>query len=82
MASPVTLNGDTLEHQLLEVIEQVQRAQISGTRNPDGVTVVTTYTRNMATGAVTVSLTIPTDDVLNATSGSIDVIAIPVFIDD
>ncbi|MFO7092499.1 hypothetical protein, partial [Limnospira platensis] len=63
MASPVTLNGATLEHQLLEVIEQVQRAQINATRNPNGVTVVTAYTRNMATGAVTVSLTIPTDDV-------------------
>ncbi|AMW30204.1 hypothetical protein [Limnospira platensis] len=81
MASPVTLNGPTLEHQLLEVIEQVQRAQINATRNPNGVTVVTAYTRNMATGAVTVSLTIPTDDVLDATNGSIDVEAIAVFVD-
>ncbi|MGI0499193.1 hypothetical protein [Limnospira platensis] len=81
MASPVTLKGTTLEHQLLEVIEQVQRAQINATRNPNGVTVVTAYTRNMATGAVTVSLTIPTDDVLDATNGSIDVEAIAVFVD-
>ncbi|GCE96716.1 hypothetical protein NIES46_47890 [Arthrospira platensis NIES-46] len=35
----------------------------------------------MATGAVTVSLTIPTDDVLDATNGSIDVEAIAVFVD-
>ncbi|BDT14023.1 hypothetical protein [Limnospira platensis] len=81
MASPVTLNGATLEHQLLEIIEQVQRAQINATRNPNGVTVVTAYTRNMATGAVTVSLTIPTDDVLDVTDGSIDVQAIAVFVD-
>ncbi|MFO7033226.1 hypothetical protein B9T07_26255 [Limnospira fusiformis CCALA 023] len=81
MASPVTLNGATLEHQLLEVIEQVQRAQLSATRNPNGATLVTAYTRNMATGAVTVSLTIPTDDVLDATNGSIDVEAIAVFVD-
>ena len=81
MASPVTLNGATLEHQLLEVLEQVQRAQINATRNPNGVTVVTAYTRNMATGAVTASVTIPTDDVLDATNGSIDVEAIAVFVD-
>ncbi|MGI0496086.1 hypothetical protein ACOKW7_19165 [Limnospira platensis CENA597] len=81
MASPVTLKGTTLEHQLLEVVEQVQRAQTDATRNPDGVTVVTAYTRNMATGAVTVSLTIPTDDVLDSTDGSIDVEAIAVFVD-
>ncbi|GCE96765.1 hypothetical protein NIES46_48380 [Arthrospira platensis NIES-46] len=35
----------------------------------------------MATGAVTVSLTIPTDDVLDVTDGSIDVQAIAVFVD-
>ncbi|MGI0499585.1 hypothetical protein [Limnospira platensis] len=81
MASPVTLKGTTLEHQLLEVVEQVQRAQTNATRNPDGVTVVTAYTRNMATGAVTVSLTIPTDDVLDSNDGSIDVQAIAVFVD-
>ncbi|WP_434222817.1 hypothetical protein ACOKW7_14275 [Limnospira platensis CENA597] len=81
MASPVTLKGTTLEHQLLEVVEQVQRAQTNATRNPDGVTVVTAYTRNMATGAVTVSLTIPTDDVLDTNDGSIDVQAIAVFVD-
>ncbi|WP_434221920.1 hypothetical protein ACOKW7_24890 [Limnospira platensis CENA597] len=81
MASPVILKGTTLEHQLLEVVEQVQRAQTDATRNPDGVTVVTAYTRNMATGAVTVSLTIPTDDVLDSIDGSIDVEAIPVFVD-
>lgn len=81
MASPVTLNAGTLEHQLLEAIEQLQRVQLSSTRNPDGVTIVTSYTRNMSTGAVTVSLTIPTDDVLDATDGSIDVLAVPVFID-
>ncbi|MGI0499387.1 hypothetical protein, partial [Limnospira platensis] len=78
---PVTLKGTTLEHQLLEVVEQVQRAQINADRNPDGATVVTAYTRNMATGAVTVSLTIPTDDVLDTNDGSIDVQAIAVFVD-
>lgn len=81
MASPVTLKAGTLEHQLLEVIENVQRAQTSTTRNPNGVTIITSYTRNMATGVISVSLTIPTDDVLDTTDGSIDVQAMDVFVD-
>lgn len=81
MASPVTLKAGTLEHQLLEVIENIQRVQMNTVRNPNGVTIITNYTRNMATGAVSVSLTIPTEDVLDTTDGSIDVQAMSVFSD-
>ena len=81
MATKKTLGAATLENQLLEIIEPTQRMQSIASNNPDGATVVTAYTRNMATGLVTVSLSIPTDDVLDPTDGSIDVIATELFVD-
>ena len=80
MASAATLSATTLEGQLLECIELIAGKQADTNTNPDGVTVVTTYTRNMATGAITVTATIPTEDSIGA-GGSVSVNAASVYID-
>lgn len=81
MASVQTLNADTLEGQLLEVIERVAVMQQDGLKNPNNATVITAYNRNNLTGIVTVSITMATVDTIDATTGGIKVEADPVFID-
>lgn len=79
MAAAITTNSTTLENQALEVIEALVSKQSVTATNPDGITSVTTYTRNMTTGVVTVTMAIPTDAVIDATDGSIDVTATPIY---
>ena len=81
MASVQTLNADTLESQLLEVIERVAVMQQDTAKNPDNATVITSYARNNLTGVVTVSITMQTDDTIDATTGGIKVEARSVFVD-
>lgn len=81
MASVQTLNADTLEGQLLEIIERVAVYQGDPVKNPNTATVITNYTRNNLTGVVTVSITMNTVDAIDATTGGIKIEADPVFID-
>ena len=79
MASAVTLASTTLENQLLECVELIAAKQIEADKNPNGINVVTTYSRNMASGAITVALTIPTEDSL--VGGKIQVGAASIYLD-
>lgn len=81
MASVQTLNADTLEGQLLEVIERVAVMQVDPLKNPNNITIVTSYNRNNLTGIVTVSITLGTSDTIDATTGGIKVEAIADFVD-
>lgn len=79
MASAATLGASTLEGQLLETVELIAAAQVDANRNPDGITIVNAYSRNMANGSTSVTLTIPTTDSL--TTGTIGVSAAEVYTD-
>lgn len=81
MAAIQTLNADTLEGQLLEIIERVAVYQGDPVKNPNTATVITAYNRNNLTGVVTVSITMQTDDTIDATTGGIKVEAQSVFVD-
>ncbi|MEA5500365.1 hypothetical protein VB834_09240 [Limnoraphis robusta Tam1] len=80
MASAITTVSTTLEGQLLEIIESIASVQVVAERNPDSITLVTTYSRNMATGAITFAGAVPTTDALDGT-GKIVVGAATVYID-
>ena len=79
MASPITTTSSTLEGQFFEVMEAIAVAQASASRNPNNIQMITTYTRNMATGAVTFAGTLPTDD--HFATGSLGVQALAVYVD-
>lgn len=79
MASPITTTSTTLEGQLFEVLEAITVAQANATRNPDNIQMVTTYTRNMANGAITFAGTIPTQD--SYTAGSLGIQSLAVYTD-
>lgn len=81
MASVQTLNADTLEGQLLEIIERVSVVQNTPARNPNAANLITSYTRDNLSGIINVSITLVTFDTLDATTGGIKVEADPVFID-
>lgn len=81
MASVQVLNADTLESQLLEIVERIAVAQGDPIKNPNNATIVTAYNRNNLTGVLTVSITMSTSDSIDATTGGIKVEADPVFID-
>ena len=81
MASAITFKSTTLEGQLMEACERVSALQVDELKNPDGITVVSAYSRNNLSGIVTVSLIIPTSDSIDAIDGSIDVLATSVFLD-
>ncbi|MGC9384890.1 MAG: hypothetical protein ACP5D6_09845 [Kosmotogaceae bacterium] len=71
MSVAVTTSSSTLENQLFEVIEYISRKQADETANPDGVSIVTAYSRNNTTGLVTVTLNIPTEDVIHTNGGNL-----------
>lgn len=81
MASAITFKSTTLEGQLMEACERIAVLQVDETKNPNAISIVSTYSRNNLTGIVTVSLTIPTSDTIDVTDGSIDVLAESVFLD-
>ncbi|VXD15993.1 conserved hypothetical protein [Planktothrix serta PCC 8927] len=81
MASPATLNADTLEQQLVEIIKRVRIKQLDTAKNPDGVSMITAMTRNEVSGLVTVSLSIPTIEAIDVTDGSIDYSALAPYLD-
>lgn len=81
MAIAQTLNADTLESQLLEIVERVAVYQQDTAKNPNNATVITAYNRNNLTGVLTVSITMQTVDSIDAISGGIKVEADPVFVD-
>lgn len=80
MASAITTVSTTLEGQLLEIIESIASVQVITERNPDNITLITTYSRNMATGAITFAGTVATTDTLDM-AGKIVVGAATVYID-
>lgn len=81
MAIAQTLNADTLESQLLEVVERIAVYQQDTLKNPNNATVITAYNRNNLTGVLTVSISMQTVDSIDSTSGGIKVEADPVFVD-
>jgi hypothetical protein len=81
MASAATLNADTKEGQLLEIVERLAVDQQDTAKNPNNATIITAYNRNNLTGILTVSITMQTVDTIDATTGGIKVEADPVFID-
>ncbi len=80
MASPITTTATTLEGQFLEVMEAIASTQAVTAQNPDNINLLTTYSRNMATGAITFSGTIPTTDT-TGTGGTIVVGAMSIYVD-
>ncbi|HET8689545.1 MAG TPA: hypothetical protein VFM18_23280 [Methanosarcina sp.] len=81
MATAATLAADTLEQQLVECVKRIRIKQITATNNPDGINFVTAMNRNEVTGVLTISLTIPTTDMIDPADGSIDYTAIAVYTD-
>ena len=79
MAAAITTSSTTLENQVLEIVEALVAKQITTASNPDGITTVTTYTRNMTTGVVTITMAVPTDATLDATDGSVDITATSIY---
>lgn len=80
MASAAVLNADTLESQLLEIVERIAISQQDTLKNPNNATVITAYNRNNLTGVLTVSITMQTVDSIDATTGGIKIEADPVFV--
>lgn len=67
-----------LEGALLEIIQKLQAKQTSGTDNPNGSTMVTSFIVNSLTESITVSVSIPYTPSIN-TDGDIVLNADQVF---
>ncbi len=81
MAAAAILKSLTLENQLLEIVELVAIKQGGGIAvNPGAVTVVNSYNRNNLTGQYTISLSIGSTDSINATTGSLEILADSIFV--
>ncbi|HEY9863141.1 MAG TPA: hypothetical protein V6D21_03080 [Candidatus Obscuribacterales bacterium] len=80
MAAAVVTKSTTLENQLLEIVELIAIKQGDPATNPDAVNFITSYNRNNLTGQFTVALSFPSSDVIDATDGSIDVLADAVYL--
>lgn len=59
MAALGTLNSTTMEAGLLEIIESLTDLQADETTNPNGLQMITGYSRDGLTGEIAVSLSIP-----------------------
>lgn len=59
MAALPTISSTTLEAGLLEIIEAAADKQADTVANPDGVQMITAYSRDGNTGEINVALTIP-----------------------
>lgn len=81
MATAATLSADTLEQQMVEIIKRIRIKQLDAVKNPDGINMVTSMSRNEITGLVSVTLSIPTTDVIDSTDGSIDYSALAPYLD-
>lgn len=81
MATAATLNADTLEQQMVEVIKRVRIKQLDTAKNPDGLNMVTSMTRNEVSGLVSVILSIPTTEAIDSADGSIDYTALAPYLD-
>lgn len=80
MAAAATLKSTTLENQLLEIVELIAIKQGDPATNPDAVTFITSYNRNNLSGQFTIALNIPSTDAIDATDGSIDILADDVYL--
>lgn len=60
MASPVTLNGSTIEQQLIELVSRIQVLENNTTNNPNGQNFVT-GSANTDTGVFSGTFNIPID---------------------
>lgn len=87
MATPATLQANTLERQLPEIIERIRDKQetmnASGDyiKNPQSVFVVTNYNVNGLQGKLEVTLEIPVDVTIDPVTGALQVLAKTVYID-
>jgi hypothetical protein len=81
MAAAATLKSATLENQLLEVVELMAVKQGGGiATNPNAETVITSYNRNNLTGQYTISISLSSVDTINTTTGTLEILADPVFV--
>ena len=69
MAALVALKSATAEDAMLELTEQLAGLQTDTTKNPNNVAVITAYSRNGLTGAVTVSFTLPVSSAPDSVTG-------------
>ena len=87
MATPVTLQANTLERQLPEIIERIRDKQeavdAAGnyTKNPKQVFTVLNYNVNGLEGKLEVSLEIPVDVNIDSTTGALQVLAKTIYLD-
>jgi hypothetical protein len=79
MAALTPLKSTTVEDALLELIEQAAELQVATAHNPQNVTVVSNYSRNGLTGAMTATITLPVSSVANTTTGLPELSVTPVF---
>ena len=69
MAAAYVTKGTTVETQLLELLEKIADLQATASSNPDNVTVIPTYTRNMVTGVLTATISLPVSSAPDSVSG-------------
>ena len=79
MSAAITTVSSTLENQLFEIIEALADKQGDETSNANGAIVVSGYTRNNATGVISCTISLPTTDSADASTGGRLMVATEVF---
>lgn len=80
MAAALVTKGTTAEDQLLELIDHVAGLQTDTAKNPQNVSVISNYSRNGLTGALSATITLPVSTSANATTGKPQLDASEVFL--
>lgn len=80
MAAALVTKGTTSEDQVLELIEHIAGLQQDTAKNPQNVVVISNYSRNGLTGALTATITLPVSTSPNATTGKPQLDAVEQFL--
>lgn len=87
MASPATLAANSLEQQLIELIERLrdkQETKDAGgvyTKNPDAIFVISNYQLNGIDGMLEVSVAVPVNITIDGANGALQALAKTVYLD-
>jgi len=80
MAATFIPKATTAENLLVEVVEHIAGLQTVLATNPDGVNVISNYTRNNLTGLWVVTISLPVSSAPNSVTGQPQLEATEVFL--